>query len=106
MLHTTLPLARLFIGQRELRLTHATLVVVARHENPDLDWEIVAHTVEVEPLARTVHELRFEAIVGLDGDHLELVDLSGAALVTRTHENAVVLRGNGPIHGFNPGLLT
>lgn len=106
MLHATFTLARLAIGDRELPLVHADVVVVARAESSQLDWEIVARTVAVEDVAPTTHDLRLRAITGTDAlGALEMTDLSGTAFLVRAVEESLVFRGAGALGGFDIGDL-
>ena len=111
MLHASLVVERLRVGGRELAVDHATVVVVARAESAELDWEVVAHTSQVEPLARGTHDLDLRCVHPVidDGDptsvHLEALALSGPAFLVRSVERALVLRGAGPLAGFDRGRL-
>ena len=106
MLHATFTLARLAIGDRELPLVHADVVVVARAESSQLDWEIVARTVAVQAVAPTTHHLRLRAITGADAlGALEMTDLDGSAFLVRAVEDSLVFRGTGTLGGIDIGDL-
>ena len=121
MLHASLVVDRLVVGGRELAVDHATVVVVARAESAELDWEVVAHTSQVEPLARGPRQLRLSSVgteagevdargEASDLDEVRLVrlvarDLQGPAFLVRAVERAVVFRGTGPLDGFDLGRL-
>lgn len=105
MRHVQLHVAALFIGLRTLPLRHGTLQVVERDDH--LDWELVLHTIEPEPVARSVHPLRMEVITGVrPGGTLSVDDLRGDAILVRTVENTIVFRGEGELVGFDRELLT
>ena len=106
MLHGTFTLARLAIGDRVLPLVHGDVVVVARAESSQLDWEIIAKTVEVEPVAQRTHDLQIRAITGADElGTLEMADLTGSAFLVRAIEDSLVFRGTGHLAGFDIGNL-
>jgi hypothetical protein len=84
----------------------ATLTVVARAESPSLDWEVVAHTVEREPVANAAHPLTMLAITGASPDGLLDVErLDGEGILVRAVDSALVFRGNGPLEGFDVTAL-
>lgn len=110
MRHVQLPVATIQIGQRPLPLRHGTLQVVERvggSADGSLDWEIVLHTIEPEPIANNVHPLTMRVITGADDEgRLVTTDLVGDAIFVRGVELTVVFRGNSALAGFDPGLLT
>ena len=107
MLHTSLTIERLVLESRDLPLRHATLMVVARAETPELDWEVVAHTIEPEPVAAGIYNLTLRCLDGLDdtGD-LAFRQLAGSAFLVRSVERALVFRGSGMLDGFERSLLS
>lgn len=110
MRHVQLTVATIRIGPRPLPLRHGTLQVVERSGGADdgsLDWEIVLHTIEPEPIAHAVHPLAMRVIAGADNEgRLTTADLTGAAMFVRGVEHTVVFRGAGALSGFDPTLLT
>jgi len=111
VLHTSLLVERLTLGDRDLPLDHASVVVVARAESTELDWEVVAHTREPEPVARGTHGVGLRCVIAVAEEEnptdlrLEAVDLRGPAFLVRSIERTLVLRGTGPLDGFDLGLL-
>ena len=105
MRHVQLTVATVALGPRDLPLRHGTLQVVERDAGP-LDWELVLHTIEFEPVANAVHPLTIVAITGAD-DHGRLItsDVEGEALLVRGVEHSVVFRGHSDRRGFDRGLL-
>lgn len=105
MRHVQLVVATAMIETRPLPLRHGTLQVVDRHGA--LDWEVVLHTVEYEPVANDLHPLRLDVITGLDADgRLGTAELRGTAALVRAIEHTVVFRGDGDLVGFDTDLLT
>jgi hypothetical protein len=106
MLHATLHLAKLDADGVTIPLRHADLLVVARAESAELDWEVVAHSIDQHAVAPGHHDLAMTCIHPAgDGGSLEIVDLHGSAFLVRAVENALVFRGAGPIEGFDLELL-
>lgn len=112
VLHASLVVERLAVGGRDLVLDHATVMVVARAESAELDWEVIAHTRQAEPVARGTHELRLRCVTaelvthdGTDDVRLVAHDLSGTAFLVRTVQRTLVFRGSGTLAGFDVGLL-
>jgi len=109
MRHVQLVVATAAIGPRPLPLRHGTLQVVERVggvADGSLDWEVVLHTLEQEPVANDVHGLDLDVIVAVDDDgRLVTAHLTGPAMHVRTVERGVVFRGAGPLVGFDLDLL-
>ena len=106
MRHVQLHLADLSIGPRDLPLRYATITVVQRENSDVPDWEIVAHTVQVEPIAAATHTLSMTAIVGADDEgRLNYAAYEGTAAMVRRVDLAIVLRGVGTLAGFDERLL-
>ncbi|MFN8052951.1 MAG: hypothetical protein U0Q22_16010 [Acidimicrobiales bacterium] len=104
MRHVQLTIANIALGPRPLPLRHGTLQVVER--DGQVDWEIVLHTIETEPVARAVHPLTIEVVTGANDDGRLTFDVfTGDAILVRTVENSVVFRGNGDLTGFDPAML-
>lgn len=104
MRHVQLVIAHATIGprpaSRPLPLRHGTLQVVERSggaADGSLDWEVVLHTIEVEPLANAVHDLDLTLLVGADDDGLVSGRATGRAVLVRAVDHTLVLRGDGPL---------
>lgn len=105
MRHVQLIVANVALGPRPLPLRHGTLQVVERDDR--LDWELVLHTIEFEPVANAVHPLTIAALTGADDQgRLLTTDLTGEALFVRGVEHSLVFRGDGTLNGFDSDLLT
>ena len=105
MRHVQLVIANISIGPRPLPLRHGTLQVVERDAGA-LDWEIVLHTIEFEPVANAVHALELAVITGADdAGRLTVGDLTGEAILVRGVEHSIVFRGHGELAGFDRSLL-
>jgi len=105
MRHASRIIERLAIGPRDLPLVHATLMVVGR-DGPTLDWEVVANTIESEPVAHDRHDLVLRVLDGVtDHGRLVMATFSGTAVLVRTVDRTMVFRGDGPLDGFDPAGL-
>ena len=105
MRHVQQIIATIALGPRPLPLRHGTLQIVERDDH--LDWEVVLHTIEVEPVASAVHPLSIEVITGADDNgRLTVGNYAGAAIVVRTVDNTIVFRGEGTLVGFDPSHLS
>lgn len=110
MRHAQLHVATISLGPRPLPLRHGTLQVVDRSDDGDvgasLDWELVLHTIDVEPVAHGAHPLAFDVISGTDDDgRLVTSPVAGTALLVRAVEHALVFRGGSDLDGFDAGWL-
>jgi hypothetical protein len=106
MLHARLHLAQLDTDGEPMPLRHGDLVVVASAESPELDWEVVAHTIDPHHVSPGHHDLSMSCVHGVEEDgRPQFVDLSGSAFLVRSVENAVVFRGASPLSGFDMQLL-
>ena len=77
----------------------AAYLLVAEQEGIDaVQWECLAYALDEAPIAQGRYRV---AIVTLDGRAL-----SGWALLVRSVDGAHVLRGDGPLEGFDPAELT
>lgn len=104
MRHVQLHIADIALGPRPLPLRHATVQVVER--DGAIDWELVLHTIEVEPVATGIHPFEFRAITGASDDgQLHFTALSGDAAVVRNVDTTLVLRGAGDLIGFDESLF-
>jgi hypothetical protein len=106
MLHRRYLILRLDVGGQTVPLRHADLVVAARAESGQLDWEVVAHATDEMSVARKTHELRMDCVTGETDDGEPVVDrLSGPAFLVRNVERALVFRGDGPLDGVDVASL-
>lgn len=106
MRHTLLVIHRLLVDGEDMALRHGTLVVVERDCADRLDWEVVADGVEEYAGGLGGHLIEMLCITGANDDgHLILAELSGRAVVVRFTERTVVLRGDGPLTGFDVSLF-
>lgn len=110
MRHVQLTIATISLGPRPLPLRHGTLQVVERAggiADGSLDWEIVVHTIEREPVAHASHPFELDVITGVDDDGRLVTDrYRGNALLVRAIEHSLVFRGDGELHGFDAHLLS
>ena len=105
MRHVQQIIATIALGPRPLPLRHGTVQIVERDDH--IDWEIVLHTIEAEPIARAVHPLSLEVITGADDEgRLTISAYAGDAILVRTVDNTIVFRGEGTLAGFDPAHLT
>lgn len=109
MRHVQLPIATVSLGPRPFPLRHGTLQVVERVggiADGSLDWEIVLHTVDLEPVAHASHPFTLDVVTGADEDgRLTTSTMTGAALLVRSVEQTLVFRGDGDLAGFDRALL-
>lgn len=109
MRHVQLVVVTAAIGTRPLPLRHGTLQIVERTggaADGSLDWELVLHTIDVEPVDNAVHELHMEVVTGAAASGaLTTAELQGAALHVRSVDRGLVFRGDGPLRGFDRALL-
>lgn len=110
MRHAQLHVATITLGPRPLPLRHGTLQVVDRGDDVEtggrLDWELVLHTIDVEPVAPGVHPLSFDLISGTDrSGRLSTSPISGTAVLVRAVEHALVFRGGSELDGFDERWL-
>lgn len=111
MRHAQLHVATISLGPRSLPLRHGTLQVVDRSDDGEssgrLDWELVLHTIEVEPVGHGAHPLTFEVISGADDDgRLVTAPVVGTALLVRAVEHVLVFRGGSDLDGFDADWLS
>lgn len=105
MRHTSHVVERLMLDGRDLPLEHGTVVIVAR-DSGQLDWEVVAQTIELEPVARTRHEVALRVLDGVDeSGRLVFRTLTGPAVFVRAVDRTVVLRGDGELDGVDRDQL-
>jgi len=76
----------------------AAYLLVAQHDNSEqVQWEVLAYALDEEPLARGTYPVDLTTLEGRE--------LRGDALVVRSVDGAHVLRGAGPLAGFDPDEL-
>jgi len=91
--HSQFTIATLHVGEAELPLMYADLVVVRHAGNAELDWECVAVTL---PISAYEHEPQHLTMVVLaDGRTLR-----GDAVVVRSDDQRHVFRGVGALEGL------
>ena len=106
MLHATFQIHTLHLGPRSIPLRMASLLVVARAESAALDWEVVAQTIDREPVANQPHPLSMSCLTGADDDgRLTATTYDGEAILVRAVDDALVFRGVGTLKGFDLALL-
>jgi hypothetical protein len=88
VLHTRLVIHRLELDGVELEVRFATLVAVARAETEQVDWEVVA-----DCLRPVEQELGRCAV--------EMLCITGDAVIVRFMDRTLVLRGDGPLVGLS-----
>jgi hypothetical protein len=103
MRHSSHVIERLAIGERNLPLFHGSLVVVVR-DDATVDWEVVARTRDLEPVAAARHPLTLRVLDGVAADgHIGRRTLCGGAIFVRAVGRTLVFRGDGALVGFEPG---
>jgi hypothetical protein len=95
--HRSFSVASLRIGLDDTTLRYADLVVARNEGAVELDWELMATTLDRSPIDHGAHHLVMETA---DGAFLE-----GDAILVRSIEGTHVFRGAGPIEGFDPDEL-
>jgi hypothetical protein len=94
MRHARFDIAELAVDRHDVVLKAAYLLVAGGDDGAIPQWEVVAYALAREPLAQ--RPCRVD-LTTLDGRYFR-----GDALVVRSVEGAHVLRGNGPLEGFDP----
>lgn len=90
-------LASLTIDGQDVRVKYADLLV-ARHDNrAELDWECVVMPFATDAMEQGAYRVRATTIEGLA--------LAGDAVLVRSVQGTHVLRGAGPLDGFDPDEL-
>lgn len=106
MLHRRYLISRFEVGGRDVPLRHGDVVVAARAESAQLDWEVIAHALSETAVARTTHDLTMDCVTGFDSDGTATVErLSGPAFLVRNVDRALVFRGAGPLEGVDLSSL-
>ena len=95
--HRSFSVASLRIGLEDASLRRADLVVARNDGAVELDWELMATTLDRTPIEHGAHHLLMETT---DGSFLE-----GDAILVRSIEGTHVFRGAGPIEGFDADEL-
>lgn len=99
MRHVQFHIADIELGPRPLPLKYGTVQIVERDDV--IDWEIVLHTIESEPVAQAIHPLAFRAITGAnDSGTLTFSHFHGEAALVRWVETTLVFRGAGLLSGL------
>ena len=106
VLSTQLIVERIAVGGADIPLRHGTLVVAARAESARLDWEVVVHSLRPAVVAQEAHQLHMRCLGPTDGDELGAITLEGPAFLVRSVGQTHVFRGDGPLDGFDIGLLS
>lgn len=104
MLHARLAISRLRVDDHPLPLRHGDVVVAARAESGQLDWEAIVSTIEVHDLARSVHHLELICLPTATPEP-RTRGLSGSAFLVRSVETTLVFRGDSVLEGFDVGWL-
>jgi len=94
--HAQFTIATLHVGDTELPLMYADLVVVRHDGNDELDWECVAATLPISAYEREPQHLTM--VVLADGRTLR-----GDAVVVRSDDQRHVFRGVGVLEGLVEG---
>jgi hypothetical protein len=95
--HRSFSIAALLIGLDPTTLRYADLVVARNEGAVELDWELMATTLDRSPIEPGAHHLVM--------DTLEGVRLEGDAILVRSIDGTHVFRGAGPIEGLDPSEL-
>jgi hypothetical protein len=95
--HRSFSIASLAIGLDATTLRYADLVVARSEGAADLDWELMATTLDRSPVDHGAHHL---VMATAEGGLLE-----GDAILVRSIDGTHVFRGAGPLDGFDPGEL-
>ncbi len=94
MRHLRFDVATLAVERVPVSLRQGSLVVAAVESSRELQWEVVAHALDAAPFPQDRYLVD---LTTLDGRSLR-----GEAVLVRSVEGAHVLRGAGPLHGFDP----
>jgi hypothetical protein len=94
VLHRRFHVLGLVVDAEPVALRYADLVVARPDGTRDLDWECVAYATRVDPLAPGLHRVELRT--------LEERTFSGDAVLVRSVDGSHVLRGAGPLEGFDP----
>ena len=106
MLHAQLTLTSLRWNELDVAIRMATMVVAARAESPQLDWEIIVHGLGQAERWSKRGTVITECVVGVSEDaSLELAAVTGDAFVVRQVDGVTVLRGEGTLDGFQTSWL-
>jgi len=106
MLHRQFVIATAIVDGAPVRLRHGSLVVAARAEAQQIDWEAVLHAADGTLIFEGRYPVDLECITGaeLDG-RLITARFDGHMFYVRQVEDAIVLRGDGPLGGFDLTML-
>jgi hypothetical protein len=94
MEHTSYVIAELELDGEEFDMIVGDLVVV-RHPDGPLDWELISRTEHRAPVAQSPYKLSMQTAEGRQ--------LRGPAFLVRSDGLSHVWRGAGPLGGFDPG---
>ena len=97
MRHLRFDVATLAVERVDVPLKAAYLLVAEQEGVEALQWECVAYGLHDAPIAEGRYQV---AIATLDGR-----SLLGPAVLVRSVAGAHVLRGDGPLDGFDPSEL-
>ena len=106
MLHRRFVVAEATIDGNPMRLRHGSLVIAARAEAHHLDWEAMLQVLDPTPLDQGRYEVAMCCILdATPNGALNAAWLSGPMFVVRQVDDAIVLRGDGPVAGFDIAML-
>jgi hypothetical protein len=95
--HRSFNIASLAIGLDDTTLRYADLVIARSEGAAELDWELMATTLDRTPVDHGAHHL---VMATVDGTFLE-----GDAILVRSIDGTHVFRGAGPLEGFDASEL-
>lgn len=96
MRHRRYYIRSLSTSGRAMPSTGGDLVVAAKDQTDDLDWELIHRSSEVWPLRKEPYDLDMEGPEGR---------FTGPAILVRSDGRSHVFRGVGTLQGFNPAEL-
>ena len=95
--HRSFSIASLAIGTDDTTLRYADLVVTRSEGATEIDWELMATTLDRSPIDHGAHHLVMKTA--------DRAFLEGDAILVRSIEGTHVFRGAGPLEGFDPREL-
>lgn len=97
MRHRRYYIETLWTSGRAVPSTGGDLIVAAKEQTEDLDWELIHRSSENWPLRKEPYDLD---MVGPEGR------FAGPAILVRSDGRSHVFRGVGELHGFDPDHLS
>lgn len=106
MLHRQFVIATATVDGEPVRLRHGSLVVAARAEAQQIDWEAVLHAADGTLIFEGRYPVELDCITGVELDgRLITTRFVGHMFYVRQVDDAIVLRGDGVLEGFDMTML-